>query len=403
MKKKNISVTNLVLLAVLLCFQTAESREEINAGQLELSAANASFAFNLLQQLAAQQPGTDIFMSPYSVSTVLQMVSTGAAGSTKTEMQEMLGTLDMPPIALNQANKELGSIIDSRNTNFALTTANSVWYRSGLMVEPSFIHGDEEYFGARVQGLNFNSIDSVDIINSWAAEETHGKIDRIVSPPINPEVQMFLANAVYFLGNWESPFDVNNTKEGVFYLSNGGQEAVPMMRQTAAFSCCQGNGYQAVRLPYKGGDLAMYVFLPDPGSSVQELLSTMNGAWWSQAMQADFVEQQAIVALPKFNLNYAVDLVAPLQALGMRTAFTANANFSGISRREPLSISDVKQQAVVEVNEKGTEAAAVTTVTVVATAIALPTFQIIVNRPFLFFIQDRQAGTILFMGAVYNP
>jgi serine protease inhibitor len=401
MKRRNFWAANLVLIATLL--SSGQSRAEVNAGQLELTAANAGFAFDLMQQIAAEQPGTDIFISPYSVSTVLQMVSTGAAGTTKTQMQQMLGTFDIKPVALNEANKVLGSIIDSRNTNFLLTTANAVWYRSGMMIEPPFIQGDEQYFGAKVEGLNFNNPAAADIINAWAAQETHGKIDRIVSPPIDPAVQMFLANAVYFLGNWELPFDTNNTRGRVFYLSDGGQETIPMMEQTATFSCCQGNGYQAVRLPYKGGDLAMYVFLPSPDSSVQELLSTMNGAWWQQTIQADFVEQEAVVVLPKFDLNYNVDLVPPLEALGMTTAFTQNADFSGISR-QPLAISAVKQQAVVEVDEKGTEAAAVTTVTVVATvATPPPPLQIIMDRPFLFFIEDQQAGTILFMGAVFNP
>jgi serpin B len=403
MKRRNISAANLVLIATLLCFPGYQSHAAVNTSQQELASANADFAFNLLQQLATAQPGTNIFISPYSVSTVLQMVATGAEGTTRTEMQQMLGTIAMQPGALNEANRAIGAIIDSRNTNFVLTTANAVWYRSGMRIEPSFIEGDEQYFGARVEGLNFNNAASVDIINAWASEETHGKIDHIVSPPIDPSVRMFLANAVYFLGNWESPFDTNNTMGRVFYLSGGGQETIPMMEQTAMFGCCQGNGYQAVRLAYKGGDLAMYVFLPSPGSSVQELLALMNGAWWQQAIQVDFAQQRGTVVLPKFNLNYAVDLVPPLEALGMTTAFTPNADFAKISR-QPLSISAVKQQAVVEVNEKGTEAAAVTTVTVVATfAPAPPTFQMIVDRPFLFFIQDQQAGTTLFMGAVFNP
>jgi serpin B len=390
-------------MATLLCFLAYQSHAAVTRSQQELASANAGFAFNLLQQLATEQPGTNIFISPYSVSTVLQMVSTGAEGTTRTQMQQMLGTLDMQPDALNEANRQIGDIIDSRNANFVLTAANSVWYRSGMPIEPSFIEGDEHYFGAKVEGLNFNDSSSVDAINAWAAEATRGKIDQIVSAPIDPSVRLFLANAVYFLGNWQSPFDTNKTMGRDFYLSGGDQEMTPMMEQTAMFSCCQGNGYQAVRLPYKGGDLAMYVFLPGPDSSVQELIGMMNGAWWQQAIQADFAEQQAIVVLPKFDLNYVVDLVPPLEALGMTTAFTPAADFLKISK-EPLDISAVKQQAVVEVNETGTEAAAVTTV-IVGTTVALPppTFQIIVDRPFLFFIHDEQAGTILFMGAVFNP
>jgi serpin B len=404
MKRKNCLAAEFwgTLGLTLLCFLGYESKAAVFTSRQELAAANADFAFNMLQQLAAAQPGTNIFFSPYSISTVLQMVSTGAEGTTRTQMQQMLGTIDMKQDALNEANRDIASIIDSRNTNFVLTTANALWYRSGLRVEPGFIQGDEQFFGAKVEGLDFNSDASVGIINAWASNETHGKIDQIVQGPIDPSVEMFLANAVYFLGNWESPFDTNNTTGQAFYLGGGTQTTVPMMNQLAPFKCSQASGFQAVQLPYKGGDLAMYVFLPDAGSSVQELLGMMNGAWWQQAIQQDFSEQFAQVALPKFELRTSLNLIPQLEALGMTDAFTPFADFARISK-VPLDISAVQHQAVVDVNETGTEAAAVTTVTIVSTARPTPSFQINVNRPFLFFIQDQQAGTILFMGVVYNP
>jgi serpin B len=393
------------LIATLLCFLNCDSLAAAPANQQELASANSGFAFNLLKQLVADQAGTNIFISPYSASTVLQMVSTGAAGTTRTEMQQMLGTMDMRPAALNEANKEIGAIINSRNTNFVLTTANSVWYRKGTPIKASFIAGNEQFFGAKVEGLNFSKPAAVEIMNAWASEETQGKIERMVSAPIDPRIRLFLANAVYFHGKWESPFSTNDTKDRVFQLSGGGQTTLPMMEQTGSFSYCEGNGYQAVRLSYRGGDLAMYVFLPGPDSSVEELLGQMDGAWWQQAIQADFAVQQGTVVLPKFNLNCAVELKQPLEALGMETAFTPDADFSNMSS-EALFVSSVRQQAVVEVNEEGTEAAAVTVVTVVASAVigySTPPFQMIVDRPFLFIIEDQQAGTILFMGAVFEP
>jgi serine protease inhibitor len=405
MKRKNLLAASScrMLFSALLCFLGYRSDAAVFTSQQELAAANANFAFNMLQQLATAQPGSNIFISPYSISTVLQMVSTGAEGTTRTQMQQMLGTINMKQEALNEANRNIASIIDSRNTNFLLTTANAVWYRSGLPVEPAFIRGDEQYFGAKVEGLDFNSDASVGIINAWASNETRGKIDQIIQGPIDPSVQMFLANAVYFLGNWESPFDTNNTVDQAFYLTGGTQATVPMMHQATSFKCYQGSGFQAVQLPYKGGDLAMYVFLPGSDSSVPELLGMMNGAWWQQTIQQDFSEESAAVALPKFELNTALNLNAPLEALGMTDAFTPDADFARISS-VPLHISAVQHQAVVDVNETGTEAAAITTVIIVdQVAGPPPAFEINVNRPFLFFIQDQKAGTILFMGVVNNP
>lgn len=407
MNGRNISAANFRggRIAALLCFLCCQSHAAVLTDHEELASANSGFAFNLLKQLVTEQPGSNIFISPYSASTVLQMVSTGAAGTTRTEMQQVLGTIDLPPAALYEANKEIGGIINTRNTNFVLTTANAVWYRKGTPIEPAFIEGNEEFFGAEVEGLNFGEPASADIINAWASEETQGKIDQIVSWPMDPALRLFLANAVYFHGNWEYQFDTNYTTNRVFYLAGGGQESLPMMEQTGSFSYCATNGYQAVRLPYQGSNLAMYVFLPSPDSSLEELLGTMSGQWWQQAINVDFTEQNGTVVLPKFNLNYAVVLNEPLEALGMKTAFTEDADFSKISR-EPLSVSAVKQQAIVEVNEAGTVAAAVTTVTIIATVVPADPpqpFQMIVNRPFLFFIEDKQAGTILFMGAVFDP
>jgi serpin B len=216
------------------------------------------------------------------------------------------------------------------------------------------------------------------------------------------DTAMILANAVYFFGNWQNPFDTNLTTNALFSLPGGGQVSVPMMQQTAIFGYCEGDGFQAVRLPYRGNDLAMYVFLPAPGASVNDLLNEMNGNWWQQTINGSFIGQQGTIDLPRFDLNFGSSLVPALQALGMEAAFTRAADFSGISP-DPLHIYDVEQQAIVKVNELGTEAAAVTTVTAVAILGIAPQFDMNVNRPFLFFIEDEQAKMILFAGVVLDP
>jgi serpin B len=363
----------------------------------DLQSANADFAFNLLQQLVNEQPASNIFISPYSASSVLQMVATGAAGTTLAEMQTALCITSLSLSTLDNGNKEIGTLINAPNTNFILSTANAVWYRDGLPLQKTFINGDRRFFAAKVEGLDFNKPAAVNTINQWASAETRGKITNIVNS-FSPETEMLLANAVYFLGNWQNPFDTNLTANEPFYLTESDQVTVPMMEQMGTFSYCTNNDFQAVRLPYRGNDLAMYVFLPVAGTSVNDLLSQMNGAWWQKTIHDSFGSRQGLLELPRFDLNFATSLVPALQALGMESAFTPGADFSGISP-EPLYISEVQQQAIVKVNEFGTEAAAVTTV-VLSFA---NNIQMIVNRPFLFFIEDNQAEMILFAGVVLDP
>jgi serine protease inhibitor len=393
------------LCAALLCCLSFQTQAAPLPDRGELASANSGFAFDLLKTLVTEQRGSNIFISPYSASTALQMVGSGAEGITSKEIQQTLGTIQMPPRALYEANKEISEIINAKNTNFSLTTANAIWYLSGFHIDPAFLRGNEDYFGAKVEGLDFSLPSAADTINAWASEETQGKIDQIVTSPLDPALRVLLANAVYFHGAWEYQFDTNYTTNREFYLAGGGQELAPMMQQATNFYYCATNGYQAVQLPYQGSNLAMYVFLPDSGSSLVDLLGATSGDWWQKEVKEEFSEQSGTVILPKFNLNYAVDLNDPLQTLGIVTAFTDEADFSKISN-VPLHISDVKQKAIVEVDEQGTVAAAVTTISVIATAIPVgyvPPFQMIVNRPFLFVIEDQTAATIMFMGVVYNP
>jgi serpin B len=405
MKRRHISAAIFGggFLIAYLCFPSCQCYSASLPAEQELDLANTSFAFNLLQQIGAEQPGTNIFISPYSASTVLQMVSTGAAGTTLTEMREALCTTSLTTPALCIANKEIHGIINNKNTNFLLSTANAVWYKTGIAIEPSFTEDNERFFGARVSPVDFSNPATVDTINAWASDETRGKITQVATYPMDPAIRLFLANAVYFLGTWQNPFDTNDTTNQPFFLNGGGQETVPMMSQNATFNYCEGNGYQAVQLPYKGGDLSMYVFLPGPGTNLADFVGAMNAESWQEVIQSNFTAQQGTVSLPRFNLNFQASLVPALKALGMKTAFTDDADFSKITTGERLLISAVQQQAVVEVNELGTEAAAVTTVTIVGAAVPGNTFQMTVNRPFLFVIEDQQAGAILFMGTVFQP
>jgi serpin B len=394
------------LIAVLVLFAGLHQAAASLADQQKLAAANNGFAFKLLKQLAKDQPVANIFISSYSASTVLQMVGNGAAGRTKAEMQQVLGTTGLSSAAVNGANKDIAQSLNGGNTNVILMTANAIWYRQGAPVKPEFIACNQQFFGATVDGLNFQDPHSVDIINAWASDKTHGRISRIADGMINPKyTQLFLANAVYFKGKWAEPFDAKETKDRPFHLRGGSQKNVPMMTQTKTFTCRHGTGCQAVRLPYECENLAMYVFLPDTNSSPEKLLGIMNGDSWQKVTKPGFSEKEGTVVLPKFKLEYSVELNQPLQALGMKTAFDPlGADFSGIAPQ--LYISAARQKTFVEVKEEGTEAAAVTGIAMEAGGMMMPPpnpFQMIVDRPFLFLIEDRQTETILFMGIMFDP
>jgi len=391
------------VITVMLCLLGFGLQAASLADQQKLASANIGFAFNLLKQIAKDQPGKNIFISPYSASTVLQMACNGAGGQTKTEMQQMLGTTGLVAEALNAANKDCDRAINSQGTNVVLTAANAIWYRKGTPVKPAFISCNQQFFGSTVDALDFDDPRSVGIMNTWASEKTHGRINGIADGLINPLTELFLANAVYFKGKWAVPFDVKSTKDRVFHLRAGRQKKIPMMEQTRRFDYRRGTGYQAVRLPYQGWFLAMYVFLPDAGSSPEKLIGIMNGDTWQRVTEPGFERREGPVVWPRFKLEYGVELKEPLKALGMRAAF-GKADFSGISDRG-LFVSAVRQRAFVEVNEEGTEAAAVTAMTIESTGPSTPAkpFQMIVDRPFLFLIEDQQTRTILFMGVVYDP
>jgi serpin B len=374
------------------------------AGQEKLTMANTGFAFDLLKQIAGEQPDTNIFISPFSVSTVLQMVANGAAGDTKTEMQRVLKTAGLPPEALNAAGKDLNQSLKSQ-TNVILNLANAIWYKNEFHLKPGFVSDNKNYFLAKLAGVNFGKPESAQTINDWAETSTHGKIKQVVQWPFDPLTRVILANAIYFKGKWDRPFDKHATKNRAFYVLPGGTpKPVPTMRQSGHFNYQQGDGFQAVRLPYAGGRLQMYLFLPDTNSSPAKLLAGLNAETWQNTILPKFQDRQGMLALPRFKLDYDVIMNNPLKALGMRQAFTGGADFSAMAD-EPLFVSEVRQKSFVEVNEEGTEAAAVTTVTMMAAGVPRPikVFEMIVDRPFLFVIADDQTKSVLFMGVIYDP
>jgi serpin B len=392
-----------LVVAAVLC-AGLQINSAADADLSKLAAANNDFSFKLLKQLVTAQPGANVFVSPYSAATALQMAANGAAGRTKVEMQQVLETSGIATAALNEASKAAADLLNSNGTNVILTTANALWYRQGAAVKPGFLDENQKYFGSTIKALDFGNAPAAKAeINQWASDQTHGRITGIADGMITPYTDLILANAIYFKGKWEDPFDAKLTKEHPFNPISGTAKNVPMMEMSKKFDYRKGSGYQAVRLPYMGWNLAMYVFLPDPGSGSAKLLQIMNGNNWRRVTMPGFSERKGHLVLPKFKLESTLELNSPLEALGMKTAFDQKrADFSGMFS-DPHHISEVRQKAFVEVNEEGTEAAAVTAIAVTSNAIEMnppPPFEMIVDRPFLFAIVDAHSEMILFMGVV---
>ena len=290
------------------------------------------------------------------------------------------------------------------NPKVEIAIANSIWAHRELKVSPEFLERNREHFGSEVATVDFGDTGAVDTINEWVATNTKGKIDQIIES-IGPLDVMYLINAIYFNGRWLDIFDEEETRERTVHLADGMRKQHPMMSRSGRYPYLQGAGFQSVKLPYTRHDIGMYVFLPDRDSSLDQFLVDLTADSWESWMSG-FSGGGGEIVLPRFSLEYESLLNSPLTGLGMGVAFDPNrAEFPGITPT-PVYISRVIHKAVVEVTEEGTEAAAVTVV--VETLLGGveeggAKFTFVVDRPFFFAIRDDATGTVLFMGAVYDP
>jgi serpin B len=372
--------------------------------QQTLVSANTAFAFDLSAQIAKAQTGANVFISPFSVSSALQMVENGAAGQTKAELQQALHTAGLSSAAANSAFSELNQELASRK-DVTLNLANGIWFKQGFHLKPAFVADNKNFFKAELASVDFGSPGSAQTINNWADKQTQGKIKDVVQYPFDPATRVILANAIYFKGKWATQFDKQKTKPRDFHPPSGGAKSTPMMLREGKMSCQETPDFQAVQLPYLGG-LQMEVFLPAIGSSPQTLLESFRtGGNWQNKIQPGFETREGTLILPKFKMDFSIGLNEPLMALGIKRAFADDADFSAMAD-EPLLISAVKQKSYVDVDEEGTVAAAVTTVAITALSVRMEPpkrFEMIVDRPFLFVISDTSSGSILFVGIVNDP
>lgn len=369
----------------------------------KLVAANTRFGFKLFSQIQKQQANKNIFISPSSVAMALTMAYNGSAGETQQAMTKALELQGLTLEEINKSNNLLKQTLTNADPQVKLAIANSLWANQQITLNPDFLQKNQQYYNAEISKLNFSDPASVGKINNWVKNQTNGKITEIVDQ-LQPDQILWLINAIYFKGNWSEPFAKEATKERPFTLLDGSKKQLPLMSQSGRYQYLENDQFQAISLPYGTGQMSFYVFLPKTGKTLDSFYNSLNAQTWEQWMK-QFRSQQGSVSLPRFKLEYDITLNESLKALGMTPAFNRQqADFSGISNIK-ASIDEVKHKTFVEVNEEGTEAAAVTGIGIRATSAppAGKPFEIIVDRPFFSAIRDNKTGTILFMGSIVDP
>jgi len=365
-------------------------------------AANTKFGFKLYKEILKQDSNKNVFVSPTSVAIALSMTYNGARGETQQAMAKALELQGITLPTVNQANNALKASLENADPEVQLSIANSLWAKQGVTFKPDFMERNRQFYGAKVTELDFANAEATRTINNWVKENTRGKIDQVVDQ-LKPDDVLFLINAIYFKGNWTKKFDQNQTAERPFYLSNGTQKQHPMMSQSGKYRYYENETFQAVSLPYGKGRLSLYVFLPRENNSLDAFQQQLAVENWQQWMN-QFRMRNGSIQLPRFKFDYDIQLNNALKVLGMESAFSDGADFSNMTSAS-VAINEVKHKTFVEVNEEGTEAAAVTSVGVALTSAQMPEepFQMVVNRPFFCAIRDNQTGTVLFMGSLREP
>lgn len=361
------------------------------------------FGLHLFNRLAEPRAGENVVVSPLSAGLAISMLANGATGETRAGIERALD-VGMGLDALNPANAALSQAL--RSDDLELAIANSLWARQGVPFLPTFMDVNRQFYGAEVATLDFNSPDAARRINDWASRNTRGRITRMVDR-LDTDLIMYLMNAVYFKGRWQDEFRAADTRPRTFHAP-GGDVQRPMMARTGDYGHLRGEGFQAVRLPYRGGRFAMYVLLPDAGQSLAQLRGRMTAEAWRGWMD-DFRVTEVSLVMPKYRMALESRLNNPLQAMGMADAFSPSAaRFGALLPAEYLArqnayVGEAKQKVFIEVNEEGTEAAAVTGIEVRTTSVPAPPVAFVVDRPFLFAIRDDQTGALLFIGQVNDP
>jgi serpin B len=403
----NRSVALAVLAALTLCPALhAAQPTAANAPAKKIAAANNRFAFEFYRTLSADDSGKNIFVSPVSLSTALAMTFEGGRGQTRAEMASALH-FDLSDQERRAGFAELMQQLQpGADKHYQLSIANALWGRQDFSFLPAFTQTIAKDYGGVLTPVVFPD-PATSIINKWVEDKTSGKIKDILhSGDLDEHTRLVLTNAIYFKGDWEQPFADSATQPEDFHLASGQAVQASLMHRTGPIAYAHEGDAAAVELPYKGGDLSMLVLLPDTtGADGMKRFESALTDKTIAALRAHMAVARVDLALPRFTFQDRYQLGDALQALGIRQAFGPSADFSGMTGHKNILLSKVIQQTYIDVNERGSEAAAATVIGMRAMAARStpPPILFRADRPFLYLIIHKPTGAILFLGRVANP
>jgi len=411
MRIKVLSIAG--LLAISFLFVTCEKQTgepditpkviELTPAASQVISAGNEFGIELFTKVAETE-NNNFMLSPLSASTALTMMLNGCGGNTFTQLRNTLKySSEMQSEDINEAYKSLVDQLLKADPKVTFTLANAIFYRLGFSVKSQFINTIKENFKAKIEGLDFTSPSALNTINKWASDNTNGKIPKVLDQ-ISDDAVMFIMNALYFKGDWSYQFDKSKTTDRPFYPDNLPEVMVSTMNGETGAKVVYSEKYKAIEMPYGRTNFTMIVIVPEGG--LKSFNESFDDELWN-SLTSEFDEMKEfgkrIVYFPKFKFSYEKILNDQLKAMGMVDAFIPYvANLSDISDAE-IFVSFVKQNTFVEVDEEGTEAAAVTTIGENLTSIPPQPQQFVVDKSFIFAIRERTTNTLLFIGQVVNP
>ena len=371
--------------------------------QAEKLAGDNAFAFNLFREVATSDDKENAFISPLSVTMALGMLFNGTSPDARAEMASVLGMSNFSDTEVNEYYQTMMQALLKIDPLSAISIANSIWSEKTFPVKQSFIDVNKKYYDAEVQSLDFLLQSTLDAINNWCAQKTNDKIEAILDQ-IPPNAVMYLINAVYFKSKWKFEFDNKYTKTTKFTLENGTQIDLDMMSQTATIPHYADEMLQCIEMPYGNQAFSMVAILPDWSKTLDDLVNYLDNTVWN-TMLFNFHEREVTVQFPRFKQECEFQLKNPIDNLGMHLIFHPGGNLNSIADDSEICVSRIIHKTFVEVNEEGTEAAAVTAVETIKTSAGgspqpVPFYA---NRPFLYLIKENSTGAILFIGRMDEP
>jgi len=377
---------------------------DLDEKSAQLIEADNEFGLEIFQKIRGISEEENIMISPLSISVAFAMAYNGADKETKTEMENAMKLNGLTTEQINNSYKMLIDALQSLDKDVVFEIANAIFYADGFSVKSDFLNINKTVYDAKTEKLNFGSTSAVQTINSWVADKTHDKITKIIEQ-LNPLDRMVLLNAIYFNGIWTNKFDEKGTHKLNFTKSNGTNIEVPMMKKEEKLDYSSNSLFNAIKMPYGKGQYNMIVILPAEGKNSQDVINSLSTNNWKTWMNNFEIKDPVVVTMPRFKFAFETKLNTVLQQMGMEKAFQPNiADFSKMSD-EDLYISSAIHKSFIDVNENGTEAAAVTSITMTTTSIGNepPKTYFYVNKPFVFAITEKDTDAILFMGEVQNP